>query len=554
MAYTPNNPLVPGDPYMYDSRWIISKLKEAIKLYAPLAKDFEDLKKYVDTYFEDLDVEQQIKDAIQEMIDDGTLSQMIQDAFDELDVRVSRLEDLTCSDFFFNYTKVGEVAQSNGAPVLCCYNPVAQCVTYLSQTDNNSSYIGFLAADNITPATSASMAFTHANDIDFCNALNVLLAVDIANNSPVIYTINPATLIQIGSFTVNGWTGGYVSALACDNVNNKIYLFGESADHLKYHAAEIDTSGDVITQFDIILPVSYGASQGGVFIGKTFNVMYTPTGNYNDDGLIFYEIDFEAQTVKCSKRFNIKGESESATLIDGNLCIYGFTPAEGSNVPYAECSVLSRAPRAVESSILYVDETVSTCGDGTSTDPFNNLNSALYTIINSPVKAKYTVRFESNISKYTNSLENYTPVDIAINMNNKTWEPSSTFVFPNDSNIYIYSGTITTTSKSIDFQRSNVTLRDLTINRNTNNVSMRFYSCRGQFFGLHFNLNTVETTYGALFITEGSTITMQGYLDSTADAGNHVALVEVGVLINTRAITGLTTPIGTWTGGIVLGV
>ena len=553
MAYTPNNPLVPGDPYMYDSRWIISKLKEAIKLYAPLAKDFEDLKEYVDTYFENLDVEQQIKDAIQEMIDDGTLSQMIQDAFDELDVRVSRLEDLTCSDFFFNYTKVGRVYHPNGAPVLCCYNPVAQCVTYLSQTDNNSSYIGFLAADNITPVSSASMAFTHANDIDFCNALNVLMAVDIVNNSPVIYTINPATLIQIGSFTVNGWTGGYVSALACDNVNNKIYLFGESADHLKYHAAEIDTSGDVTTQFDIILPVSYGASQGGIFIGKTFSVMYTPTGNYNDDGLIFYEIDFEAQTVKCSKRFNIKGESESATLIDGDLCIYGFTPAEGSSVPYAECSVLSRAPRAVESTILYVDETASSCGDGTSADPFNNLNSALYTVLNQEIKAQYTIRFESDISRHVNPLINYTPIDLVINMNGHSWAVGNVISFPANSCIKFYNGTIITTTGNIDFYQSKVILKTITFNRDSTRVSMRFYESIAQIYDAYFNLNATDTTYGPLYITEESIVSLEARLSSTTDVGNRIGLLESGTLINTRVITGLTDPFTIW-GGVKLGV
>ena len=64
MGYTPtNNPYVAGDPYMYNMNWIVKKIKEAIKLYEPLAADFKELEEYVNNYFANLDVEQQIQDA-----------------------------------------------------------------------------------------------------------------------------------------------------------------------------------------------------------------------------------------------------------------------------------------------------------------------------------------------------------------------------------------------------------------------------------------------------------------------------------------------------------
>ena len=44
MAYTPeNNPYIPGDPYSYDLKWIVDKLKEAISLYQPLNDKFDAL-------------------------------------------------------------------------------------------------------------------------------------------------------------------------------------------------------------------------------------------------------------------------------------------------------------------------------------------------------------------------------------------------------------------------------------------------------------------------------------------------------------------------------
>lgn len=555
MGYTPtNNPYVAGDPYMYNMNWIVKKIKEAIKLYEPLAADFKELEDYVNTYFENLDVEQQIQDAIQDLIDSGALSQMILDAFNELDERVDVLESRTPDDFVYNYTKVGEIEHPNGAPVLCCYNPVANCVTYLTQTDNGYSKIGYLASDNITPATTNNIAFTHANDIDYCNALNVILAVDIVNNSPVIYKINPASLLPLGTFDAHEWTGGYVSAIACDNVNNYIYLFGESADGQKYHAAKMNPDGTVIKQFDILLSISSGATQGGVCIDDTFSVLYTPTGDYNGDGCVFYNINFEKEVVKCSRRFNIKGEVESATLVNGDLFVYGFTPAENDAKSFAECVILSQAPRAPEAMIYHIDETATANGDGSSATPFNNLNSALYTVLNSPIKAKYMLRFDSDISKYANNLENYTPVNMFINMNGKTWNITKVIAFPNDSNIYIFNGIIVTTTGNVDFQRSNITLRQITLNRDTTRVSMRFYSCTAYIYTMTVNLNVTETTYAPLFVTEQSIVSLNATLGTTTDVANHLALVEQGVIINTKAITGLTTPVASWAGGVVLGV
>lgn len=555
MPYTPtNNPYIAGDPYMYDLKWIVKKIKKAIQLYEPLSKDFDELQEYVTNYLASLDIETEIHNAIQELIDTGALSQMILDAFNSLDVRVNKLESRTPNDFIYDYTKVGEVYHPNGAPVICCYDPIANAVVYVSQTDNGYSKIGFLAADNITPATSQNIALVHANDIDYCNELNVILLADISGNAPMIHTINPASLLPLGTFAVNGWSGGYVSAVACDNINNYIYLFGESADHLKYHVAKLTTDGNIVKQFDIILSISNGASQGAICIDGVFNVLYTPRGDYNGDGTLFYTIDFDKEVVKCSHMFNMKGECESATFINNDIYVYGFTPAEGSNVSFAECSILTQAPRAIEATILYVNENATSNGNGNAASPFNNLNSAFYTVLNSPVNARYTIRLESDIIKYINSLESYTPVNIYLNMNGHKWTVSNVVTFPNDSNIYIQNGTISTTTGNIDFQHSIVTLRGITLDRDTSRVSIRFYSCTAYIFGMVFNLNATDTTYGPLFVTEQSIVTLNSSVNSTTSNTNHVALVEQGVIINTRTISGLTTPIAAWTGGITLGV
>lgn len=73
-----NNPLVPGDPSCYDLKWIVDKLKEAIALYQPLHDEFEevktefaDLKTFVDDYFDNLDLTEEVSAIITQMRSDG---------------------------------------------------------------------------------------------------------------------------------------------------------------------------------------------------------------------------------------------------------------------------------------------------------------------------------------------------------------------------------------------------------------------------------------------------------------------------------------------------
>ena len=86
-----NNPLIPGDPYSYDLKWIVDKLKEAIALYQPLNKKFDDLsgdfdalsndftnlRKYVDNYFANLDITQEVSDKIEQMKASGYFDALI---------------------------------------------------------------------------------------------------------------------------------------------------------------------------------------------------------------------------------------------------------------------------------------------------------------------------------------------------------------------------------------------------------------------------------------------------------------------------------------------
>ena len=77
MPYNPNNnPYVPGDPYSYDLKWIVNQVKTLIANYDGLE---ENLKAYIDTYLENLDLTPEIAAQVQEAIDNGAFD----DVFNE---------------------------------------------------------------------------------------------------------------------------------------------------------------------------------------------------------------------------------------------------------------------------------------------------------------------------------------------------------------------------------------------------------------------------------------------------------------------------------------
>ncbi len=111
MSYTPNNnPYIAGDPYSYDLKWIVEKLKEAIDLYTPLRDefeavkvDFDDLKNYVNDYFNNLDLTAEVQTIIDQMRIDGFFDQLIS----EIVTSSGTIESTTAEWLATNVTPVG---------------------------------------------------------------------------------------------------------------------------------------------------------------------------------------------------------------------------------------------------------------------------------------------------------------------------------------------------------------------------------------------------------------------------------------------------------------
>ena len=103
MPYTPSNPYIPGDPYSYDLKWIVEKIKEAITLYEPLNTKFNDLKAYVMNYFNNLDLSSEVRAVIGDMQASGYFDDLLY----EIAITDGNLQSIVTDWLNDNVTPVG---------------------------------------------------------------------------------------------------------------------------------------------------------------------------------------------------------------------------------------------------------------------------------------------------------------------------------------------------------------------------------------------------------------------------------------------------------------
>ena len=100
MTYTPeNNPYIPGDPYSYDLKWMVTEIKKMIAQYASLTEDFSNLYEYVHDALSNLDLTELVSEKIEEMYDDGRLQAIIDTLFAEFEEDLKKKADV--NDAFF---------------------------------------------------------------------------------------------------------------------------------------------------------------------------------------------------------------------------------------------------------------------------------------------------------------------------------------------------------------------------------------------------------------------------------------------------------------------
>lgn len=359
--------------------WIIKEIKNLITTDETLAHDIKAIEDYLAT----LNVDQKIQDTIRELIDTGQMDQIVMDALDEISESIENLEE-TKFKYYPSYIKTLEDFVTR--PVICCWNPARNAVAFVNVI-NEDTYvsIGDLESDNITPDPIETVLLHHPNDITYYTPTNELLIADVTNN---IKIVNAQTLNYVRDLSVN-WGGTEIIGVAYNPDKDTLVISGTATGDMRnIIIAELDYStGNVENQFLIPIErfhnhaVQDSFIQGCLFINDEFTLITASiNGNYTPYGFSLIGIDMLAHNINSNNYYDIEGEAETGVMINDELIIYGHSNLSNGSRYGSMAVFMSITPRGNISTDLYVDETRTTNGNGTSTEPFNSLCTAIYNV------------------------------------------------------------------------------------------------------------------------------------------------------------------------------
>lgn len=147
--------------------YLEKKVIPAIDNNAEAVKELQDLfvelKSYVDNYFENLDVQEEINNKLDEMATDGTLDEIInQEIFSELNERIDNLD----SECEYHFIKTGD----NTGDCIGIKTKNEFILVDLSKDTNSQDIISYLQANNITKINKIMISHFHYDHIGGADA------------------------------------------------------------------------------------------------------------------------------------------------------------------------------------------------------------------------------------------------------------------------------------------------------------------------------------------------------------------------------------------------
>ena len=407
--------------------WIISKVKELIQSNQDMINDFNELKTYVENYFINLNVPEVLQEVIQELIDSGEMCQIVLDAIDDLadetDLINKEVTSISQSLLNYNVSYIKTLENFNTRPVICGWNKARNKITYLSVEDTDNSYvsIGDLASDYITPEPVDSILLCHPNDLTYYDPTNVMLVADVTNQ---ITVLNANTLQVEDTITVD-WGSTKVIGVSYDSDTDELCVVGEIPYDTKNVAvATINIDGTIIDAFTLPLINFHGHAvqdawfQGCFHFNHELNIIASSiNSNGTPYGYALVNVDLLNKGIRESRYYNIAGEAETAVVIDEELIVYGHSNLI-KNRSGAQAVFMSIVPRATISADIYVDETRTLNGNGTQTEPFNSLSTAIYNVENLNISASIILQSDVTNELFLSAIK--TPKNINISGGNHT--------------------------------------------------------------------------------------------------------------------------------------
>lgn len=313
MAYSPeNNPYIPGDPYSYDLKWIIEKIKNMSGQYESLSQAMAALKDEFDTFISTLDVEDYVKEYLDEMYDDGRLENIIKKYLAPQNAHIVRSGRLL-DRFTINGTTQKLYAQgafyADGKYYVCGSwdNETIQSITVWN---NNGVYVN--GDDTYTQ-------LYHANDI-----AKIGTKLYIATGEDRVAIVDADTLAYEGDLPgIN--TLGYSTCSALGVDGDKLIICGSTGSYL-FGFAIYDTSNSSLIKkaWDIYKPND--VNQGGCFYNGHYYRLFNKDLQVGE-----FDIDtgdlINVYNLPDNDSYFYVGEPESLFVKDDKIFILGDTYA-----------------------------------------------------------------------------------------------------------------------------------------------------------------------------------------------------------------------------------
>lgn len=397
----------------YLEKTIIPAINQNAEATKELQKLFVELKDYVDHYFENLDVQQEINNKLDDMVEDGTLAEIInQEIFGELNERVETLEtnvNITSQSYLDMQRKCRWFYRNGNDPDFDSSTDYAylQGGVYVGNDKfvivrikhNNACKLEEISALDGSVIRSLTIDVGHGNSVAFnptTNKIYVASLIDGSNNpTPYVYEFNYSTFELLRTISVSGISDNEgVHSVSYDYITGKYYIGTETQPTNNFTLYELNITTGEATLIDLPDPTGYlGKTNNNdmiVYDGIAYIMKQQPQMilAYKISNLEFIKVynirDYNGFGYNVGELQNLsiaydKTDKDVYILTNKIECKNGFYQmAQFFSANFTKCVVEGDQQSAGIDHILYVDiNSNATNPDGRGSNKFKHISEAI---------------------------------------------------------------------------------------------------------------------------------------------------------------------------------
>lgn len=213
------------DLHQLNLDWVLAKVKEAIQKANTLEIDFAALKEYVDNFLINLDIDEAVKNELQQMYDDGTLADIIGQVLDDIQNQVNKLEQ---KNDYFNISPAQDIIYDTASNktmqgAFIDNNNLLYMYTVASNSSSTGSFLVFNALTHEYVSEISDVELYHGNGM--CYKGGKVYSADFYDSSG-----NYSTGISV--YDLVNFTTEHHSELSATGFNRAFGVTNYDANHI----------------------------------------------------------------------------------------------------------------------------------------------------------------------------------------------------------------------------------------------------------------------------------------------------------------------------------